>query len=86
MALAVARHKEIFFAEKDAAGAAIDYASAVSGTLSLVPTGKALESLSADYAQMIDDGLLLDEAESFDNLLDACRGLQERVNQSTAAS
>jgi hypothetical protein len=81
LALAVARHKAIFFAAKNASGAVIDYRAAVSGTLNLVPRGKALESLSLDYAHMVNDGLLLDEAEPFDELLERCRDLQERANR-----
>jgi len=81
LALAVARHKAIFFAGKGSDGAAINYEAAVSGSLQLVPDGKALESLSIDYARMVDDGLLLDEAESFDELLERCRDLQQRANR-----
>src|ERR1700678_3690296 len=81
LATTVARHKAIFFAEKNSQGTAIDYEAAVSGGLMLVPDGKALDSLSIDYARMVDDGLLLDEAEAFDELLEQCRELQERVNR-----
>jgi hypothetical protein len=58
LSLAVARHKAIFFAEKDSDGAAIDYEAAVTGALQIVPHDDALESLSLDYAQMVEDGLL----------------------------
>ncbi len=81
LTLAVARHKTAFFAEKNADGSPIDYEAAVSGALQLVPRGKALESLSLDYDRMVEDGLLFDEAEPFDELLDHCRGLQERANR-----
>lgn len=81
LALAVARHKTAFFAEKNADGSPIDYEAAVSGALQLVPSGKALESLSLDYDKMVEDGLLFDEAEPFDELLDHCRELQERANR-----
>jgi hypothetical protein len=33
---------------------------------------------------MVDDGLLLDEAEPFEELLDHCREVQERVNRGTS--
>jgi hypothetical protein len=81
LSLAVARHKAIFFAEKDSDGAAIDYQAAVTGALQLVPHDDALESLSLDYAEMVEDGLLFDDAEPFDELLDHCRELQERANR-----
>jgi len=81
LALAVARHKAVFFAEKNSDGDPIDYEAAVSGALQLVPDDKALESLSLDYVRMVEDGLLFDEAEPFDELLDHCRELQERANR-----
>ena len=81
LALAVARHKAVFFAEKNSDGHPIDYEAAVSGALQLVPDDKALESLSLDYVRMVEDGLLFDEAEPFDELLDHCRELQERANR-----
>lgn len=77
---AVARHKAIFFAEKDSAGSLIDYAAAVSGGLRLAPSDAALYGLSEDYQRMVDDGLLLDEAESFEDLLQHCRTVQEKAN------
>lgn len=81
LALAVARHKAVFFAEKNSNGASIDYRAAVSGALQLVPGDNALASLSHDYARMVEDGLLFDVAEPFDELLDHCRDLQERANR-----
>ncbi len=42
------------------------------GALQLVPTGDALKTLSADYALMVEDDLLFDEAETFDKVLDHC--------------
>lgn len=80
LALAVAKHKSIFFSEKDSAGTLIDYVGAVSGGLRLVPGNDALTSLSVDYARMLDDGLLLGEAEPFENLLEQCRDLETRAN------
>jgi hypothetical protein len=81
LALAVARHKSMFFSEKDSAGALIDYVGAASGGLQLVPNDKALASLSLDYARMLDDGLLLGDAEPFEALLDQCRDLEARANK-----
>jgi hypothetical protein len=77
---AVARHKSMFFAEKDAAKAEIDYVAAVGGGLQLVPDGAARTALSDDYDAMVSDGLLQDDAESFEQLMDACRSIQERAN------
>ena len=82
LALAVARHKSVFFTEKRPSGQAVDYAAAVSGGLRLVPDDKALASLSLDYERMIEDGLLLDDAESFEELMQRCRDLQARANRS----
>jgi hypothetical protein len=69
------------FPEKNSAGELIDYVAAVSGGLRLVPNEKALTSLSLDYARMLEDGLLLDDAEPFQELLDQCRALEARVNR-----
>jgi hypothetical protein len=80
LANAVARHKAMFFAEKAANGAVIDYEAAVNGGLQLVPTGEALVALAKDYSQMIDDGLLLEEAEPFEALIERCARIAERVN------
>jgi hypothetical protein len=81
LAQAVARHKSVFFAEKNPSGQAVDYAAAVSGGLRLVPDDRALASLSLDYERMIEDGLLLDDAESFEELMQQCRDLQARANR-----
>jgi hypothetical protein len=80
LARAVARHKELFFSEKDAAGNKIDYMAAVSGDLRLVPEGKAREILGADYQRMMEDGVLLDDEEPFDAVIERCRVIQERAN------
>ncbi len=76
----VAVHKTMFFAEKDKAGAAIDYHQAINGGLQLVPSDEALEALTKDYQGMVDDGLLLDEAVPFEKLLETCKAIQDRAN------
>ena len=81
----VATHKAVFFAEKAESGATIEYATAISGGLRLVPEGTRLDELQKDYQRMVDDGLLLDAAEPFDAILDGCRQLQERANTSMSA-
>lgn len=80
LAQAVANHKSIFFAEKDQHGALIDYQRAVSGGLKLVPHQDALAKLAADYKHMVEDGLLLGDAEPFDALLEACRAIELKAN------
>lgn len=80
---AVARHKAVFFQEKGTDGAIIDYASAVSGQLHLIPSGEALRILETDYAQMIEDRLLPeDEADTFCRLLERCQEVQGKANLS----
>ena len=78
---AVAAHKAMFFREKDASGSWIDYEAAVTGGLQLVPAGDSLAALADDYARMVDDRLLLEEAEPFDVLMDACRAIAEEANR-----
>jgi len=80
LAKAVADHKSIFFAEKGPDGESIDYHAAVSGGLRLVPDEGALAKLGTDYQHMINDGLFLDEVESFDALLRQCQSIQEKAN------
>lgn len=81
VALAVARHKTMFFAEKNDQGVEIDYEAAVEGGLRLVPDGAALTSLKADYDAMVKDGLLLDTAESFEALMERCKEIETRANE-----
>jgi Nucleotidyl transferase AbiEii toxin, Type IV TA system len=76
----VASHKSWFFAAKDSHDNAINYASAVSGGLMLVPQGKTLEALTADYAKMVDDRLFLREPEPFSWIIERCREMEKRAN------
>jgi len=80
LAGAVARHKSMFFAEKAADGEAIDYEAAVGGRLQLAPTGEARVALAADYARMVEDGLLLEDAEPFEALVERCADIAKRAN------
>jgi hypothetical protein len=80
LAKSVATHKSFFFREKDANGAVIDYAAAVSGHLHLVPEGEARATLAADYAKMLEDGLLPDGAPLFVTILERCATIQGRAN------
>lgn len=75
----VARHKSMFFRERDESGDYIDYTAAVAGDLRLVPEGRRLTELANDYARMVDDGLFLDPPPEFDSLIEHCHGLRERA-------
>jgi len=86
LAEAVARHKAMFFAAKAADRTHINYRAAVSGNLQLVPTGAAAFALSRDYLQMVDNGLLLDDAEPFDTLMARCAELEQRINRAADAA
>ena len=81
LARSVARHKAMFFAEKDATGAWIDYEAAVSESLRLVPDGAARAALADDYGRMLADGLLLDDGEPFESIIDRCADLETRANR-----
>ena len=80
LALAVARHKAMFFRENDVDRNPIDYEAAVSGDLQLVPDGEAREALAEDYGRMVEGGMLPDDAEEFDVLMDRCADIQTRAN------
>jgi hypothetical protein len=65
---------------KDSAGNLIDYNAAVSGALQLVPSEETKKTLQADYTKMTDDGILLDDAEPFADLMQRCTDLELRTN------
>lgn len=81
LANAVARHKGMFFAEKAADRSPIDYVAAVNGGLQLVPGGDAAKALREDYGRMVEDGLLLDDAEPFEALMARCADIAARANR-----
>lgn len=81
VAMAVARHKSFFFAEKDEAGAAIDYTEAVAGHLRIVPAGKSWGALAADYGAMVEDQVMLGDAPGFEALMQACAQVESLANQ-----
>lgn len=85
LALAVARHKAMFFRENDSSRQRIDYHAAVSGHLRLVPAGTARRALAEDYATMLPTGMLLDDDEAFDTLMQRCALIEERANAASAA-
>ena len=78
----VAEFKGKFFREKDREGNWIDYAAAASGALQLVPDAETMKALEVDYKKMSDDGILLDDAEPFDELMKRCADLERRANGS----
>lgn len=80
LANAVARHKTMFFAEKALDRSGIDYAAAVNGGLQLVPAGDGVKVLEEDYARMVEDGLLLEDAEPFADLMERCEDIAARAN------
>ncbi len=77
----VARHKGMFFAEKGADRRPIDYMLAIGGGLCLVPSGRGLEALKEDYDRMVEDGLLLDDAEPFETLIARCGDIAAAGNR-----
>ena len=81
LALLVARHKSMFFREKDAEGNWIDYEAVVSGALQLVPRGRSYEALAEDYGKMLRDGMLLDDEEQFDDLMERCGKIETMMNR-----
>lgn len=80
LAREVARHKAVFFPEKGADGAWVDYEAAVSGNLALTPRGEAHDALADDYAQMVRGGMLHGDAEPFAELMAQCADIEARAN------
>lgn len=81
IASTVVRHKSIFFIEKDASGAVIDYAVATEGHLRIAPTGEARNALADDYAAMLAEEVMVGDALSFEQLMNACADLEATVNR-----
>ena len=71
----------MFFVEKDAAGARIDYFAATSGQLQLIPTGESLKALENDYAAMLEYGLLALNQPNFADIIEQCRVIQDEANR-----
>ena len=80
IARSVARHKSIFFREKDVASNEIDYHGAVGGGLQLIPSGTARDVVADDYARMLADGMLLDVDEPFERLMVHSAVIEARAN------
>ena len=80
LASLVAHHKTIVFPEKAASGDWIDCQAAVSEGLHLVPTGAALTVSADDYERMLADGMLHDEDEAFERLVQRCAEAEARAN------
>ena len=70
----------MFFRERDTDGNWISYEAAVNGELQLVPEGHAYAALEADYEKMVNDGMLLDDEEGFDDLMRRCADLEKKAN------
>jgi hypothetical protein len=81
----VARHKSMFFLEKAADQQVIDYAPATSGQLKIVPAAQARAALAEDYEAMLTDNIMVGDAMSFDDLMDACGKLEHQVNRTFGA-
>ena len=81
LARAVARHKAIFFREKDVEGDWIDYMAAVTGHLQLIPDRPLYDILAEDYRQMQRSGMLPEDAESFEDMMNRCAGIETRANE-----
>lgn len=81
LAKEVAEFKSRFFRSRDRNGEWIDYSAAVTGNLQLVPDEEVRQVLAEDYAKMVDERILIGEAESFDDLMKKCTDLEKRANQ-----
>jgi len=81
LAYAVAKHKSMFFAEKDVNKNSIDYKAAISTDIQIVPVGRALAALEKDYVAMLEDGLLSTHQPSFAEVITQCLELQNTINK-----
>lgn len=76
----VANHKSWFFQEKSIDGSVVDYHAAARGHIQIVPDGAAREALEQDYSMMLDDGVMIGNARAFDDLMQECAIIQDRLN------
>ena len=68
-------------AERNLASAPIDYRRDVSNKLRLVPAGgNAPDRPGRDYQGMVSDGLFLEQADSFGQLIEHCREIERKAN------
>jgi len=81
LAHAVAEHKSMFFAEKDVEKKPIDYKTAVSTEIQIIPKSDALEALEKDYMAMLEDGLLATHQPSFADIICTCAELESLINR-----
>ena len=81
IAIEVANHKGKFFRAKDSERNWIDYHTAVSGNLQLVPTGGFYQVLAKDYDAMMHSGMLLNSDEKFGHIIQRCGDIQDRANK-----
>lgn len=81
LARSVAKHKSMFFAEKDAERNPIDYEAAVGTEIQLIPDGSALNVLEKDYTAMLEDGLLATHQPSFADIISTCAELEGLINR-----
>ena len=80
----VATHKSWFFQEKAADGSVVDYHAAARGSIQIVPHGAARDALGQDYALMLNDGVMVGDARTFDQLMQECVMIQDRLNTGAA--
>ena len=81
LALSVARHKSIFFPEKDTEGNRIDFETSVRGGLRLVPDGETYNLLADDYEAMVRADMLFNDPDTFENLMERCADIEARANK-----
>ena len=58
----------------------IDYGATDSVGLQLVPAGPARDGLADDYNRMLADGMLLDDGEPFEQIIEPCAWIEARAN------
>ena len=76
----VVRDKHYFYRESDRDGNVIDYQSAMSGGIRLVPTGEARDALADDYLEMHNAEIIQSKQVPFDILMRRLSNLENRMN------
>lgn len=82
----MATHKPTFFPRTMRDATSIDSRAARASALTLAPGGDAWQVPVEDCQPMVEDGLLVDGAETFDALLQRCRSIAGKLNAATRGS
>jgi hypothetical protein len=72
----VVKHKKVFFYSAHA-----NYDACLAGELRLAPEGALLDALTADFGEMIKNGMFDVEPQGFDQIVSRLKTLEQEINK-----